>query len=188
MRRSHSLALLTVLIPALALPASPASAADTVHTGPSWSWTGPSTWDDAQGTYGITVLGERKATYDLGFSTTLCSSGATWADSVRNYFKAKRKQLKNNGLELSDVSAIKNLGGDYRRQTMKVEQSGRKGVQGVVELDYDFTQSVDGVNYCYQRSEARTAKKAAWGDVKGKLAKVGRTLAYFGPGAYQDGE
>jgi hypothetical protein len=188
MRRTHSLVLLPLVIPALVLPASPASAADVVHTGPSWSWTGPSTWDDAQGTYGITVLGERKATYDLGFSSTLCSSEATWADSVRNYFKAKRTQLRNSGLELSDVSAIKNLGGDYRRQTMSVAKGGRKGVQGVVEIDYDFTENVDGVNYCYQRSEARTAKKTAWREVKGKLAKVGNTLAYFGPGAYQDGE
>src|SRR5690349_18350365 len=110
------------------------------------------------------------------------------ADTMKNYFKAKREQLRDSGLALSDVSPIKNLGGDYRRQTMNVEKGGRKGVRGVVELDYDFTEYVDGVDYCYQRSEARTAKKSAWNVVEGKLAKVGNTLAYFGPGAYQDGE
>jgi len=32
------------------------------------------------------------------------------ADTVKNYSKAKRKQLRDSGLALSDVSPIKNLG------------------------------------------------------------------------------
>ena len=181
-------AALLVLVLASTILVAPAHAADVVHTGTYWSWTGPKSWDDAQGAYGITVLGDRKATYDLGFSSILCADGATWDDSVKNYFKAKRQELKNNGLTLSNVSPIQDLGGDYRRQTMNVAQDGADGVKGIVILDYDYTTTVDGVNYCYQRSESRTAAKAAFKQVKGKLAKVANTLAYFGPGAYEDGE
>ena len=177
---------LLVLVLGMVVPAAPAHAADTVHTGAYWSWTGPESWDDAQGVYGITVLGDKKATYDLGFSSIFCADGASWDESVKNYFKGKRQQLKDNGLALSNVSKIKAVGGDYRRQTMNVAQNGTGGVKGVVVLDYDFTTTVDGVNYCYQRSESRTAAKSAYKELKGKLAKVGNTLAYFGPGAYED--
>lgn len=168
------------------LPAAPAAAADVVHTGEYWSWTGPKSWDDAQGVYGITVLGNDAATYDLGFSSIFCADGATWDESVKNYFKARRQELKDSGLKLSDVSKIKNLGGDYRRQSMKIAQPDDDGVKGIVILDYDFTTTVDGVNYCYQRSESRTAAKDAYKAVKDKLAQVNSTLAYFGPGAYED--
>ncbi len=177
------------LVPVLVLPAAPAQAADVEHTGANWTWTGPEAWTDAQGTFGITVSGGGKTTYDLGFSTTICSSGATYAKSVKKYFKGKRTSLTDAGYTLSNVSAIKTIGNDdYRRQTMNVTSAGRNGIKGVVELDYDFVQNDGTNNYCYTRTEARSAKKADYDDVKAKLAKVGRTIAYIGGGGYRDGE
>ena len=52
------------------------------------------------------MLGERKATFFDLVSPRPLSNGATWEDSVKNYFKAKREQLKDGGLALSDISRI----------------------------------------------------------------------------------
>lgn len=99
----------------------PANAADVVHTGTYWSWTGPKSWKDAQGAYGITILGGSAAVLDLGFSTTLCASGKDWDASVRNHFKAQRKKLTDRGARLTKVGRIVAVGGDafHRRQTVE---------------------------------------------------------------------
>lgn len=167
--------------------APPATAADVTHTGKYWSWAGPKSWKDAQGTYGITIFGDDKATLDLGFSTTVCASGKNWNESVKNYFKSQRNGLRKRGATLVSVSAIANLSATYRRQKV-VFTAGAKArqIKGIAIFDYDFTTNVNGVNYCYQRSEARSSKKSTWGSMSGKLAKVSASLAYFGPGAYED--
>jgi hypothetical protein len=185
MRRLAALA----LVPVLLAPAAPAQAADVEHTGAHWTWTGPEAWTDSQATYGIDVQGTNQAVYSLGFlPLQQCTTGATWKKRVTRYFKAKRQQLENQGVTLTNVSEIKTIGNDdYRRQTMNVSTAGRHGIKGVLEIDYDYVGVDSGIDYCYSRQEARTAKKSAYADVKAKLAKVGRTIVYLGNG-YRDGE
>lgn len=165
-----------------ALVTTAPSATASPHSGPSWTWDGPASWDAAYGTYGITVLGDRGATLDLGFSSTLCASGATWQKSVKNYFKGVRKQLKNSGWDLTagKIAQPSGFSSTYRRQVL----SGTNNkVKGEITLDYDFTTNVDGINYCYQRSLAKYSKSSAWKTMRKTLNKVQKSLAYFGPGA-----
>lgn len=169
--------------------ASPAQAADTVHSGTYWSWTGPESWQDSQGAYGITILGGSGATLDLGFSTTVCARGSTWKKSVTAYFKAKRKDLQDRGAKLTKVGKIVEVDDMYRRQRVEFSHgTGKKKITGLVIFDYDFTSNVDGVNYCYQRSEARSSRGTAWKRMKSTLADVAASLAYSGPGAFEDPE
>lgn len=166
---------------ALLLGSTPAASADA-HSGPNWTWDGPADWTAAYGTYGITILGEKSATLDLGFSTTLCSAGATWEKSVNAYFKAQRKQLKNSGWDLKagPINTPAGFGEMYRRQVLK---GTNKKITGEITLDYDFTSNVDGINYCYQRSLAKYSKTSKWKTLKKTLKKVHKSLAYSGPGA-----
>lgn len=181
-----SIAAVVVSALTAAIGASPAAAADKVHTGQYWSWTGPKSWSDVQGAYGITVLGDGAATFDFGFSSTLCAPGSTYGASVENYFTAQRRALRERGWKFDAVSSIQkvtDVSPDYRRQTIEARVT-NGGIQyrGVLTFDYDYLTSVDNVSYCYQASKARTAKSKAWSDVKTSLAKVERTLAYRGPG------
>lgn len=179
--------LLTRAVLALALAASTLFTAAPVataapHSGPNWTWDGPASWDAAYGTYGITVLGTKGATLDLGFSSTLCAKGATWDASVKNYFTAMRKQLRNSGWDLA-AGTIKHPSGfssTYRRQVLSGTHGNKRGE---IVLDYDFTTSVDGVSYCYQRSLAKYSKASKWNKMRKKLTKVQHSLAYSGPGA-----
>jgi hypothetical protein len=165
---------------AITLTSAPASAAP--HSGPYWTWDGPESWTAAYGAYGITVLGDRRATLDLGFSSILCAPGATWDESAASYFAAARKQLRSTGWDLK-AGAVTNPGGfstTYRRQRL----TGTHGrLRGEITLDYDFTTTVDGVGYCYQRSLAKYSRKSAWKSMRKTLRKVQHSLAYFGPGA-----
>lgn len=160
------------------------------HSCTNWVWFGPRSWDASCGTYGITVLGDRGATIDLGFSSTLCASGATYDQSVASYYQNLRASLKQAGWKFDASSPITHPAGassTYRRQTITFHTGrGAKRMQGVGTFDYDFTQTVDGVSYCYQRSIARYAKARDWDAVKGTLAKVERSFAYSGPGAYEE--
>lgn len=164
----------------------------TRHSCTNWVWFGPRSWDASCGTYGITVLGDRGATIDLGFSSTICAPGATWDQSVANYYKNLRASLKQSGWKFDRTSQIGHPAGSattYRRQTISFHAGrGAKASKGIGTFDYDFTQTVDGVNYCYQRSIARYAKRNAWNDEKGTLARVEKSFAYSGPGAYEDQE
>ena len=112
-----ALALATTL--SLLLAAAPAATA-APHSGPNWTWAGPAAWDASYGTYGITVLGNGGATLDLGFSSTLCSPGATWNQSVKSYFKAQRKNLKKAGwkLDAGKITHPKGFSETYRRQVL----------------------------------------------------------------------
>lgn len=156
------------------------------HEGKHWVWFGPRSWDAGYGVYGITVLGDRGATLDLGFSSILCAAGATWNDSVANYFKANRTSLRQSGWKLDKVSAIVHPGGfgpNYRRQTIAFRvRNGGTRYRGVALFDYDFTTTVDTVNYCYQRSLAKYARTQSWRDLANTLQRVQNSLAYSGPG------
>lgn len=176
------LALATVLALLLTTPA-PATA--VTHTGPNWSWDGPADWDAAYGTYGITVLGDKGATLDLGFSSTLCASGATWEKSVKKWFRGVRQQLKRSGWDLKagKIKRPSGFSGTYRRQVLKGTNDAQGAKRGEITVDYDFTTTVDGVSYCYSRNVARYANANAWNSRKRTLKHVQNSLAYFGPGA-----
>ena len=155
------LALMTA-VSVLLTAASAATAAP--HSGPNWTWDGPADWTAAYGTYGITVLGDQGATLDLGFSSTLCASGATWEKSVKSWFKGMRKQLKQSGWDLtaSKITKPSGFSSTYRRQVLKGTNDTQGEKRGEITLDYDFTTNVDGINYCYQRSLAKYANANAW--------------------------
>jgi hypothetical protein len=180
------LALATALASTLGLLlVAPAPATAVTHTGPNWSWDGPADWTAAYGTYGITVLGDRGATLDLGFSSTLCASGATWEKSVKKWFRGIRKQLKQSGWDLT-AGKIKKPSGfssTYRRQVLKGTNDTQGAKRGELTLDYDFTTTVDGVAYCYSRNLAKYADASAWKSHKKTLKQVQNSLAYSGPGA-----
>ncbi|HRD62795.1 MAG TPA: hypothetical protein PLZ93_01295 [Nocardioides sp.] len=161
------------------------SASASTHTGPNWSWSGPASWDASYGTYGITVLGDQGATLDLGFSSTLCASGATWEKSVDRYFKGLRQSLKRSGWDLTAgrITHPRGYSPTYRRQVLEGTFSKRGLRRGQIVLDYDFTTNVDGLNYCYQRSLAKYAKARSWNSMKRTLNQVQNSLAYSGPGA-----
>ena len=88
-----------------------------------------------------------------------------------------RRQLKKAGwdFEAGRITTPRGFGDMYRRQVLKGTNGPRARTTGEITLDYDFTTSVDGVNYCYQRSLAKYSRTTKW--------KVQRSLAYFGPGA-----
>ncbi len=183
------LVLRVVLALALAVGAglaAQAPAAAVRHSGPNWVWFGPASWDAGYGTYGITILGGSGATLDLGFSSVFCAPGATWADSVRNYFANQRSQLRQRGWTFRTVGPIVHPGGFpslYRRQVLQADHNPGVDQRGLIILDYDFTTNVDGVNYCYQRSIAKYSFTRNWNNLRTTLQNVQNSLAYSGPGA-----
>jgi hypothetical protein len=196
MRRQLALALtaLVLLVAGTVTAVGPAAAGargDRIvrHSCPNWVWFGPRSWDAGCGTYGITVLGNRGATIDLGFSSTLCAPGQTYDQSVKRYFRTKRAELRSNGWVFDATSRIvhpRGTSATYRRQTVNFHTNRGTRVKGVGTFDYDFQTTVDGLSYCYQRSIARYANRPAWNAVKGTLAQVERSFAYSGPGAYEN--
>ncbi len=183
------LVLRVALVLALALGAgfaAQAPAAAVRHSGPNWVWFGPASWTAGYGTYGITILGGNGATLDLGFSSTFCAGGTTWADSVRNYFARQRSQLRQRGWTFRTVGQIHRPRGFselYRRQVLLADHNPGPNQRGQIILDYDFTQNVDGVNYCYQRSIAKYSFTRNWANLRTTLQNVQNSLAYSGPGA-----
>jgi len=156
--------------------------ADT-HRGSYWSWEGPARWSAAYGAYGITVFGNRGARLDLGFSSTICSQGNTWDESVANFFASQRQSLINKGWRLTSVSGIFQPPGTsatYRSQRVVARGHGQRAV---VIFDYDFSTFVSGINYCYQRSLSKSSNRRAFPRMIRTLNRVERSLAYFGPGA-----
>jgi len=177
---------------ALLLPAGTATAQEPVrsatergsgfvrHRGPHWVWFGPAGWTAAYGAYGITISGRNGATLDQGFSSILCANGATWANSVTNYFAGKRAGLRGQGFTLlssSPVSRPPGTGPNYRRQTI---QWRRNNVRGQFLFDYDFSTNV---NYCHARNLGLYSNRASWTALRPVLLQVNGTLAYSGPGA-----
>jgi hypothetical protein len=186
MTRRHLARAILALVTAASILGATAPAANAApHSGPNWTWQGPASWDAAYGTYGITVLGNAGATLDLGFSSTICASGATWEKSVKNYFKAARRQLRNSGwnLRAGNIGHPSGFSSTYRRQVLKGTNGAQGATTGVITLDYDFTTNVDGLSYCYQRSLAKYSNTSRWKGLRKKLTKVQNSLAYSGPGA-----
>lgn len=152
-----------------------------------WTWFGPQNWTAAYGAYGITIFGTNKRTLDYGFSSTVCANGATMNASVKNYFAAKRAQLRQSGVKKLKlkVGAIKQLppasfGPNYFRQIVEFSgRSGRTNIRGEVYYDYGINNSL----YCFSRSQSRTAPAAGYNKSIRQLRSVQSNLAYYGPGA-----
>lgn len=154
----------------------------------NWTWFGPSNWTAAYGTYGISIFGPNKQMVDYGFSSTVCSNGATAAASARNYFAGQRAQLRRSGVKRIKlkVGTIKNLpaasyGLNYFRQTVQLSgRSAGSNIRGEVVYDYS---AANGTLYCSTRSQSRVAKAAGYARTIKQLRSIQATLAYFGPGA-----
>jgi hypothetical protein len=182
-----ALLLLTPFAPAPAQAAPEAASRVRHQTGCCWVWFGPANYRGGGGAYGITITGPGGAVVDLGFSSTICANGATYAQSVNNYFAAKRRGLINQGFRLTAASRIVNPGGGgpmYRRQNLTWTRTVNRVVKrGVFQFDYDFSTNVSGINYCYQRSLGMYSNNAVWNAVRPTLASINNSLAYSGPGA-----
>lgn len=186
-RRTPLLAL--AVAAALLLLAAPADAAapEVHHSGQFWAWNAPASFVSSESAYGITITGPNGATLDTGFSSTLCANGATWDNSVTNYFAAKRRQLRQSGFTLSNVSNIAHPRGTpalYRRQRMNFTvRSGATTKKGEFTFDYDFSQNVDGVNYCFARNLGIYANQSKFAALRPTLININNSLVYSGPGA-----
>lgn len=160
-----------------------------------WSWAGPVDWISADGAYGITIQSANGLlSVDRGFSTIVCATGATVADSVNTYFAQQRASLRQSlrgswrrvRLQASQIQQLPQsaYGPTYFRQTLAASGRARgRGVGAIVQYDYSLA---SGPSYCYQRSTSRTAPAAGFRRSMRQLASVIGSLAYFGPGAPED--
>jgi hypothetical protein len=189
MRRFLAVLLALVALLALADGARAQEAEPRVRhqTGCCWVWFGPSNYHAGGGAYGITITGPGGAVLDTGFSSILCSNGATWQNSVTNYFRAKRRGLTQQGFQLLTASNIIHPNGTgtmYRRQNLTWRRT-VNGVQkrGIFQFDYDFSTNVDGVNYCFARNLGEYSNSNVWAQRQVTLRNINDSLAYSGPGA-----
>jgi hypothetical protein len=157
------------------------------HSGTFWAWDAPASFVGSESANGITITGANGATLDTGFSSILCANGATWDNSVTNYFASKRRGLRNTGFTLSNVSNIAHPAGTptlYRRQRMNFTvQSGATVKKGEFTFDYNFNTNVDGVNYCFARNLGIYSNRAKFATLRPTLVNINNSLVYFGPGA-----
>ena len=162
---------------------SSARRAFVTHRGRNWSWAGPAGWRAGYGTYGITIFGDNNRVLDLGFSSTFCVPASNARQSANRYMARARRQLRQNGTRITRttrVRRVRSLGPNYFRQT--VEGTANRGrASGIAIFDYEVAR------YCYQRSVAMGAPTRGFSRSLNLLIRVYKSLAYFGPGAYEDG-
>lgn len=178
------LAVATVLL----LVGSPAGAAEPEvhHDGTYWDWDAPANFVGSEGAYGITFTGPNGATLSTAFSTSVCANGSTYNDRVTNYFAAKRRQLRQSGYTLSNVSAIARPTGTpqkYRRQRMDFTvRNGSVTKKGELTFDYRFSAAVTGVSYCDARDLVILSNQSKFATLRPTLVSINNSLEYFGPG------
>lgn len=160
-------------------------AAFVTHRGPNWSWAGPRNWSAAYGTYGITITsGDGSRALDLGFSNTFCVPADNARQSALRYMARQRRQLRQGGARITAASRIRRVrsfGPNYFRQTVRASANGGRQL-GIAIFDYEFAR------YCYQRSVAMGAPRRGFDASLDVLFSVFNSLAYSGPGSYEDGE
>jgi len=179
-------AVLTGLVLACVVLSSAASgsfAADRVHTGSFWSWTGPSDWDAVYSKQGITVISPSDNQFiDWGFGPTLCTPGNSVRQSATRFMNAQRRFLIQNGANFTSVGRVGNLGGDYFRQTSRYRaRAGGKSVSGQFVVDYN---SYDAT-YCYQSRRLMVAPARGFAANLRKLNRIYHSMAYRGPGTIE---
>ena len=153
------------------------------HRGPNWSWAGPPNWTAAYGVYGITIFGPNRA-LDLGFSSTFCVPAANARQSAARYMARQRRQLRQSGVRITGTTRIRrvrSLGQNYFRQIVRGISNGGRS-RGVAIFDYEVAR------YCYQRSVAMGAPSRGFNRSLNTLFRIFNSLAYFGPGHYEDGQ
>jgi hypothetical protein len=152
------------------------------HRGPNWSWAGPPSWTAAYGVYGITIFGPNRA-LDLGFSSTFCVPANSARQSAVRYFARQRRQLRQGGVRITSATRIRRVrsfGPRYFRQIVRGVNNGGRS-RGVAIFDYEVAR------YCYQRSVAMGAPTRGFNRSLRTLFRIFNSLAYFGPGHYEDG-
>jgi len=157
------------------------------QAGPFWVWFGPQSWTGSGSANGLTIFGTGGAVLDTGFSSILCANGATYPQSVTNYFAQRRNQLRNQGYTLLSATNIvrpAGTGPSYRRQQIQWRRtSGGATRRGFFEFDYDCSQNVDGINYCFARNLGLYSLANTWASRRPILIQINQRLAYSGPGA-----
>ncbi len=157
-----------------------------------WVWFGPRSWQSVDSKQGIRITSANGLLdLDYGFSSTICASGQTLAQSVNAYFTQHRAQLRQSlraawrrpTLRTSGIRQLpaRSYGNLYFRESYAV--SGRAGgirFRGEIQSDYSLA---SGPTYCFVRDEARTAPRAGYRTSIRQLRSVQNALAYFGPGA-----
>lgn len=183
MKRSIlSAVLAAVLAGAFLMPASPASAKDTVHRCTNWSWTGPSSWSAVCGTYGITISSpDGRRAIDWGFSSLFCTPGNSYRQSATRFMAGQRQTLKRNGVRFISTGPVRQVGRNYFRQTNVIEAGrGSKTAKGQAIFDYAASDSTG--TYCYQSSKAMVVPKSDYRNGIRQLIRIYHSTGYFGPG------
>jgi len=161
---------------------SPASARDTVHRCTNWSWTGPSDWSAACGTYGITISSpDGRRAIDWGFSSTYCIAAKNYQQSASKFMAGQRQTLKQNGVRFVSVGKIRQVGRKYYRQVNVIE-AGRGRKTGKGQAIFDYAASDNTGTYCYQSSKAMMVPKSDYRSGIRQLIRIYHSTAYFGPG------
>jgi hypothetical protein len=169
--------------PALGAGDDAARRAFVRHHGPNWSWAGPASWSAGYGLYGISIFGNNDRAIDLGFSSTFCVPAATAEQSAVRYMARQRRQLRQSGVRIlgaTRIRRVRTLGPNYFRQTVRGSANGGRAL-GIAIFDYEVAR------YCYQRSVAMGAPRRGFARSLRLLFRVFNSLAYFGPGHYEDG-
>ena len=162
-----------------------APAADTVHRGPYWSWTGPSNWIASYGTYGITVSSPSEShAIDWGFASILCYPGSTQKQSATRFASAQRANMAAAPrFRFTDVGPVRfTTGGFYRQVSLyKVTIKGKR-FRGQATFDY----SNYDATYCNQSSRVMQAPARNFAAGLRQLNRIYHSMAYFGPGAIEE--
>lgn len=184
MKRLSAVAtVLTVLAAsAFLIPASPASAKDTVHRCTNWSWTGPESWSAICGTYGITISSpDGRRAIDWGFSSTYCVAASSYRQSAIRFMAGQRQTLKRNGVRFAQIGQIRQVGRNYFRQT-NIILAGRGNKTGKGQAIFDYAASDNTGTYCYQSSKAMMVPRSDYSKGIRQLLRIYHSTAYFGPG------
>ena len=182
--KKRLLVLLAISLCAFGSTAS-AQAADTVHRGPNWSWTGPSNWIASYGTYGITVSSPSQShAIDWGFAAILCYPGNTLKQQAARFANAQRTNMAlSPKLRFTDVGPVRlTSGGFYRQVNLYKATIKGKRFRGQATFDYS---SYDGT-YCNQSSRVMQAPAKNFCAGLRKLHRIYHSMAYSGPGAIED--
>lgn len=180
MKRSVIVTTLSFLAAAMFFAApGPASAKDTIHRCTYWSWTGPSSWGAACGTFGITISSPKQdQVVDIGFVATQCTKASSKAKSAEKYFKARRKSLSDMGAKFTKVGKVVKVGKSYR-QTSRFQaiQDGKKFV-GEFVIGYGFIDAT----YCNTSQVNLVAPASNFEKSLRKLKAIQKSAKYSGPG------
>ena len=182
--KKRVLVLLAVSLSSLCVAGS-ARAADTVHNGPNWSWTGPSNWIATYGTYGISIQSPSQShAIDWGFAAILCYPGNTVKQQATRFARAQRANMAlSPRLRFTNVGPVRFTNGGFYRQ-VNLYKATIKGKRFKGQASFDY--STDDGTYCNQSSRVMQAPARNFSAGLRKLNRIYHSMAYSGPGAIED--